>query len=93
MSWQDEANCLDVNPGLFFPDTRSPQTNIRLEREAKKVCAGCAVQSQCFSYALTSANGRREQFGIFGGVNFEHWQRDRKRRNQQQKRERRKFVA
>ena len=55
-SWQDMANCLGVDPDLFFPE-RGAST-----REAKEVCKGCVVRDDCLEYAL--ANG--EKFGIWG---------------------------
>jgi WhiB family redox-sensing transcriptional regulator len=57
-SWQDMANCLGVDPDLFFPE-RGAST-----REAKEVCKGCVVRDDCLEYAL--ANG--EKFGIWGGM-------------------------
>ena len=56
--WQDLANCLGVDPDLFFPE-RGAST-----REAKEVCRGCVVREDCLEYAL--ANG--EKFGIWGGL-------------------------
>ncbi|MGI8664013.1 MAG: WhiB family transcriptional regulator [Acidimicrobiales bacterium] len=56
--WQDYANCLGVDPDLFFPE-RGAST-----REAKEVCRGCVVRDDCLEYAL--ANG--EKFGIGGGM-------------------------
>src|SRR5437773_1422965 len=56
--WQDYANCLGVDPDLFFPE-RGAST-----REAKEVCRGCVVREDCLEYALT--NG--EKFGIWGGM-------------------------
>ena len=56
--WQDAANCLGVDPDLFFPE-RGAST-----REAKEVCKGCVVRGECLEYAL--ANG--EKFGIWGGL-------------------------
>lgn len=56
--WQSQANCLGVDPDLFFPE-RGAST-----AEAKAVCAGCVVREQCLEYAL--ANG--EKFGIWGGT-------------------------
>jgi hypothetical protein len=47
--WQDAANCLGVDPDLFFPE-RGAST-----REAKEVCKGCVVRGECLEYAL--ANG------------------------------------
>jgi WhiB family transcriptional regulator, redox-sensing transcriptional regulator len=57
-SWQHKANCMGVDPELFFPE-RGAST-----REAKEVCRGCVVRSECLEYAL--ANG--EKFGIWGGL-------------------------
>jgi WhiB family transcriptional regulator, redox-sensing transcriptional regulator len=57
-SWQAKANCMGVDPDLFFPE-RGAST-----REAKEVCRGCVVREDCLEYAL--ANG--EKFGIWGGM-------------------------
>jgi len=58
LSWQDQANCMGVDPDLFFPE-RGAST-----REAKEVCRGCVVRLDCLEYALDSA----EKFGIWGGM-------------------------
>ena len=55
-NWQDHANCLGVDPDLFFPE-RGAST-----REAKEVCRGGAavlatVSSSCFRTARSSASG------------------------------------
>ncbi len=55
--WQAQANCLGVDPDLFFPE-RGASTS-----EAKAVCAGCSVREDCLEYAL--ANG--EKHGVWGG--------------------------
>lgn len=57
-SWQDYANCLGVDPDLFFPGQGEST------REAKEVCRGCVVREDCLEYSL--ANG--EKFGIWGGM-------------------------
>src|SRR5438128_2477225 len=69
-SWQDFANCLGVDPDLFFPE-RGAST-----REAKEVCRGCVVREDCLEYAL--ANG--EKFGIWGGMSERERRRIRRRR-------------
>jgi len=58
-SWQDRANCLGVDPDLFFPE-RGAST-----REAKEVCRGCEVRMECLEYALRI----REPHGVWGGLN------------------------
>lgn len=68
--WQDEANCLGVDPDLFFPE-RGAST-----REAKEVCRGCVVRVDCLESAL--ANG--EKFGIWGGMSERERRRVRRAR-------------
>lgn len=58
LSWQDQANCMGVDPDLFFPE-RGAST-----REAKEVCRGCVVRLDCLEYALDNV----EKFGIWGGM-------------------------
>jgi WhiB family redox-sensing transcriptional regulator len=70
--WQDDANCLGVDPDLFFPE-RGAST-----REAKEVCRGCVVREECLEYAL--ANG--EKFGIWGGLSERERRRIRRQRAQ-----------
>ena len=69
-AWQDYANCLGVDPDLFFPE-RGAST-----REAKEVCRGCVVREECLEYAL--ANG--EKFGIWGGMSERERRRIRRAR-------------
>src|SRR4028118_1357450 len=69
-TWQDEANCLGVDPDLFFPE-RGAST-----REAKEVCRGCVVREDCLEFAL--ANG--EKFGIWGGMSERERRRIRRAR-------------
>ena len=69
-SWQRQANCMGVDPDLFFPE-RGAST-----REAKEVCRGCVVREDCLEYAL--ANG--EKFGIWGGLSERERRKIRRRR-------------
>ena len=57
-TWQRQANCMGVDPDLFFPE-RGAST-----KEAKEVCRACVVREDCLEYALD--NG--EKFGIWGGM-------------------------
>jgi WhiB family transcriptional regulator, redox-sensing transcriptional regulator len=70
-SWQNYANCLGVDPDLFFPE-RGAST-----REAKEVCRGCVVREDCLEYALR--NG--EKFGIWGGMSERERRRIRRQRS------------
>ena len=78
-SWQEFANCLGVDPDLFFPE-RGAST-----REAKEVCRGCVVRPDCLEFAL--ANG--EKFGIWGGMS----ERERRRIRRQRALERQQSVS
>ena len=68
--WQDLANCLGVDPDLFFPE-RGAST-----REAKEVCRGCVVREDCLEYALV--NG--EKCGSGGGMSERERRRLRRQR-------------
>jgi WhiB family redox-sensing transcriptional regulator len=70
-AWQRRANCLGVDPDLFFPE-RGGST-----REAKEVCRGCVVREECLQYALS--NG--EKFGIWGGLSERERRKLRRGRN------------
>ena len=69
-NWWDEANCLGVDPDLFFPE-RGAST-----REAKAVCRGCVVSDECLEYALRNS----EKFGIWGGMSERERRRVRRQR-------------
>jgi WhiB family redox-sensing transcriptional regulator len=77
--WQERANCLGVDPDLFFPE-RGAST-----REAKEVCRGCVVREDCLEFALV--NG--EKFGIWGGLS----ERERRRLRRARALARRSGVA
>lgn len=58
MAWAEDANCLGVDPDLFFPERGSPS------HAAKAVCAGCVVRSDCLEYAIA----HDEKWGVWGGT-------------------------
>lgn len=61
--WRTNAACRRLDGELFFPvSSRGPDYEIRVA-EAKRVCRGCPVRSDCLDYALTI----RPQ-GIWGGT-------------------------
>ena len=70
-TWQRQANCMGVDPDLFFPE-RGAST-----REAKEVCRGCVVREDCLEYALTNS----EKFGIWGGLSERERRRIRRSRS------------
>ena len=70
-TWQRQANCMGVDPDLFFPE-RGAST-----REAKEVCRGCVVREDCLEYALANS----EKFGIWGGLSERERRRIRRARS------------
>lgn len=74
-AWQSRANCMGVDPDLFFPERGSST------REAKEVCRGCVVRVDCLEFAI--ANG--EKFGIWGGMSERERRRVRRARVLQSK--------
>ncbi len=69
-SWQSRANCMGVDPDLFFPE-RGAST-----KEAKEVCRGCVVRDDCLEFALRNS----EKFGIWGGMSERERRRVRRQR-------------
>ena len=52
-------------PEVFFPeDIRDPIKRQLATIVAKKLCAGCPVQRECFRYAIETG----QKYGIWGGT-------------------------
>lgn len=58
LAWQADALCAQTDPEAFFPEKGGST------REAKRICDGCEVRSECLDYALAND----ERFGIWGGL-------------------------
>jgi WhiB family redox-sensing transcriptional regulator len=56
--WQEQALCAQTDPEAFFPEKGGST------REAKRICSGCEVKTECLEYALQ----HDERFGIWGGL-------------------------
>lgn len=69
-SWRDYANCIGVDPELFFPE-RGAST-----AEAKEVCRTCVVKDECLDFALSTG----EKFGVWGGLSERERRRIRRQR-------------
>ena len=62
-----------TDPEIFYPE--DPRDQLALKR-AKRICAECPVWSECREYAI----GRDEGHGIWGGLNYDERQAERRRR-------------
>lgn len=69
-TWQERGLCNQVDPELWFPEKGGST------REAKQICAGCPVRTECLDYALT----HDERFGIWGGLSERERRRHPRRR-------------
>lgn len=70
--WMKDAACLNhTNPSIFFEETRQS-----IVREARQVCASCAVCSTCLNYAM-----RFDEVGIWGGTTTNQRAKIRRRKN------------
>jgi WhiB family redox-sensing transcriptional regulator len=67
--WQEQALCAQTDPEAFFPEKGGST------REAKRICSGCEVRSECLEYALE----HDERFGIWGGLSERERRRLRRR--------------
>ena len=70
LGWQERALCAQTDPEAFFPEKGGST------REAKRICAGCDVKTQCLEYALTN----RIEHGVWGGTSERERRRILKRR-------------
>lgn len=77
--WIARANCLGVDPALFFPGQGEST------KEAKEVCTGCTVRVECLEYAIETG----ERFGIWGGKS----ERERRRMRGDRRRAERQLPA
>ena len=61
--WRALAACQSADPELFFPVSPSGPSMAQL-REAKAVCAECAVRRECLAFALRT----HQVHGVWGGL-------------------------
>lgn len=70
--WMKRANCLGVDPDLFFPEKGGATT------EAKQVCETCEVKTECLDYGLQYSMGH----GVWGGASDRERRRIKRRMNE-----------
>jgi WhiB family redox-sensing transcriptional regulator len=63
MSWRHRAACRTEEPELFFPIGTTEPAQVQLA-EAKSVCRGCPVVSQCLAWAMETGQAS----GVWGGM-------------------------
>lgn len=63
--WDWRAACRGT-PEAFFPEGSEARVR-RLTAEAKAICSGCPVTSECLTVALR----RKEPIGVWGGLDAE----------------------
>jgi WhiB family redox-sensing transcriptional regulator len=84
-NWQDQAACRgrgEERPALFWgPEYEVKTDRERREARAKAVCKSCPVRSECLEYAL--AGGERDC--VYGGMNYDERQAERRRRRERKR--------
>lgn len=66
--WRLQARCRNADPALFFhPDGERGRQRVERQQRARRVCAECAVSSQCRECSIWF----QEAFGIWGGLTEE----------------------
>ena len=85
--WQRLAACRGMDTARFFhPPAERGAPWRRREEAAKRVCAGCPVQTRCLEYALRI----EEPYGVWGGVGErQRWEMVTRRRRLSGRRRRR----
>lgn len=69
-TWRGDALCAQTDPEAFFPDKGGST------RDAKRICAQCAVRQKCLEWAVD----HDERFGIWGGMSERERRRYKKER-------------
>ena len=66
--WQQQAACRGSDTGIFYHlDNERGPSRRRRELQAKQICRGCPVRTECLSWALAN----REPHGVWGGLSPE----------------------
>ena len=60
--WMDEANCLGVDPEIFFQDVNE------VTAPGKKYCEPCPVVNDCLIHALVQENPNVTRYSVRGNT-------------------------
>ena len=71
--WAVDAACAAADPARFFIDHGESGN------EAKVICAGCPVRSDCLGHAIET----KERFGIWGGLTTKQRRVEARRRKEE----------
>lgn len=82
-AWRAQANCLGLDPEVFFPERGESIV------EAREVCAMCTVRVECLEFAIE----HNEKHGIWGGLSERQRRSIRRDRNVQIRIAQRGLVA
>lgn len=64
LDFMRDADCVDEDPAIFFPDGRKGRGNGPNLEPAYRICGKCRVTRRCADYALSE----RIMQGVFGGL-------------------------
>jgi WhiB family transcriptional regulator, redox-sensing transcriptional regulator len=79
MSWTDKAECVNVDPEVFYPTIINDAGEEEFDDgtiwekfgdtseyydEARSICDMCPVKAQCLKHAMEN----KERFGMWGGL-------------------------
>lgn len=64
--WQDKSACKGVSHEIFFPDNPGGQESVY--NQAIRFCEACEVRKECLEFALSFEQGKRDRYGVFGGM-------------------------
>jgi WhiB family transcriptional regulator, redox-sensing transcriptional regulator len=62
--WSDDAACRGVETAVFFPVGANGVPTKTEAEYAKRYCGPCPVRGECLTHALT----KREDYGVWGGL-------------------------
>jgi WhiB family redox-sensing transcriptional regulator len=64
--WRLAAACRSAEPDIFFPLSSSGRSLDQIA-QAKEICAGCRVRTECLAFALRT----NQAHGVWGGLSEE----------------------